>query len=526
MKMVANPLHTYLKNCASSIPRCVVWIVLMVFALAGAAYLTEKEVARIRAEETQILALHARLVGNHIAGCERIVEAMAHTVQRAYVDEGDFKHHHPALDYLRDYPKYNTFGISGFAKDGGTELLSGTLTGKGSLKRIDPQLHSEIVAALALDGQMSAQTSHKSDFIWVYYTSARQFVYLAPKVGIDDFQFTDDLYKKEYWTNAVPSANPSLATVITPLYEDEGGKGLMVTVSTPVVDNRKFLGVASVDIGIESLRTLLSIGKSAGDSLLISKDGGIIAKTGTTRLGERFPHDLKPLGSKPLRIDDDWWIAQPLAGGKITIVHRLNIMHTYLAALRTTSHLWVLLLSLVGLIYLLIRLRSALAQITDIAHIDPLSSLLNRRGFRNDVERTLELNTRVSAPWVVMMLDIDYFKSINDRFGHDAGDQIIIATAKVLQSTVRISDRACRWGGEEFIVFLYNTSLDDANKLAEKYRVEISALVKTPDGAPVTVSIGVAEAAPNDTLDRVVEAADRRLYLAKQAGRNRVFSQG
>lgn len=502
-----------------------VWLALLL-AMVMAAYLTWREAENIRQRDAQTFVLRARLISDYVQACERIVDAMASTVSKAYLNTETGTGNHPALQYLRDYPEHEVFGISGLVQDGGTSALSGTLTGAGSKQHISADVQREIIAALALDGQIGVQTGRKSDFVWAYYTSARGFVYLAPRVSVNDFRFTADLYKKEFWTHAIASANPGLMTVITPLYEDQGGKGLMISASAPVVVNHVLLGVASVDIGIETLHTLLTVGQSVGDSILIDNNLTIVAKAGKTIPGTRFHLNPKQLGHQPVLVGGQWWAAQTLADGEITILHRLDISKVYLAALLETSHLWLLLLLLASLFFLLLRLRQALSRVTELAHMDSLSSLLNRRGFRSDIARILALNNRVNAPWVVLLLDIDHFKRINDRFGHDIGDQTIMAIARVLQRSVRESDRAGRWGGEEFVIFLYNTDLGGALRLAEKYRTEIAAAVASPDHQPVTVSIGVAEAHADSGLDTVLDVADRRLYRAKNAGRNRVCAEG
>jgi diguanylate cyclase (GGDEF)-like protein len=126
----------------------------------------------------------------------------------------------------------------------------------------------------------------------------------------------------------------------------------------------------------------------------------------------------------------------------------------------------------------------------------------------------------------LLMIDIDHFKSVNDRYGHPAGDRVLRDVARLLQEGVRTVDTVGRYGGEEFVAILPQTEMADARQLAERLRRAIEAhVVKVPAGEiRVTVSIGVAKypAVAIATPDDLVRAADQALYRAKEEGRNRV----
>jgi diguanylate cyclase (GGDEF)-like protein len=162
------------------------------------------------------------------------------------------------------------------------------------------------------------------------------------------------------------------------------------------------------------------------------------------------------------------------------------------------------------------------------ALVDGLTGLANRR--RSDEMLHLELTraARLGAPIAFVLLDVDRFKSINDRFGHPAGDAVLREVATLLAETVREIDLAGRWGGEEFALILPGTDLDGGVQLAERLR---AALEERPiKAAPktelfVTASFGVAAFPGNGTEDELVAAADAALYEAKGSGRNRVVSE-
>jgi len=159
------------------------------------------------------------------------------------------------------------------------------------------------------------------------------------------------------------------------------------------------------------------------------------------------------------------------------------------------------------------------------AIVDPTSGLFNRPYFQSRLQEELQRATRQSTPVSLLMIDIDSFKSINDTFGHLAGDTIIKDVADILKSSVRVFDVCARYGGEEFAVVMPGSSLESATAIANRIRQRIHSYHSTEralSALRVTVSIGVAESGPLGSVRDVVERADSALYTAKRAGRNRV----
>ena len=161
-------------------------------------------------------------------------------------------------------------------------------------------------------------------------------------------------------------------------------------------------------------------------------------------------------------------------------------------------------------------------ELRDLAVTDTLTGVWNRRQGTELLAADLAAR-RPNQALSLLMLDIDHFKSINDTFGHQAGDHVLIEIASRLRRSLRGSDMVARWGGEEFVVLLRDCALSDALRLAEELRVEIAEL---PFGAmgSLTVSVGVAEARAGEDLTTWLERADRALYRAKRSGRNEVVA--
>jgi diguanylate cyclase (GGDEF)-like protein len=160
-----------------------------------------------------------------------------------------------------------------------------------------------------------------------------------------------------------------------------------------------------------------------------------------------------------------------------------------------------------------------------LAMTDELTGIANRRAFFAFADRELKKARRYSEPVSFLMMDIDHFKLVNDRYGHDAGDAALKTVALIVQNHVRGVDVAARLGGEEFGILMPNTALADAAKSADRLRATVAeASCDFKDvSLSMTISVGVASLGGSATdLDSIMKAADEALYRAKAAGRNRV----
>jgi diguanylate cyclase (GGDEF)-like protein len=178
----------------------------------------------------------------------------------------------------------------------------------------------------------------------------------------------------------------------------------------------------------------------------------------------------------------------------------------------------------VGLLTLLMLVRDMLVEITARSETDPLSSLLNRRGFEDRAEAVLAASAQSGVPVALVASDLDSFKSINDGFGHDTGDQVIIAFANLLAGNPPKGAVVSRMGGEEFAVLLPGANLASARLYAETLRSALANLpiAALPGHMRVTASFGVAEYDGNESLSDLRRRADAALYVSKRGGRDRV----
>ncbi|UJF20702.1 GGDEF domain-containing protein [Shewanella sp. OMA3-2] len=162
------------------------------------------------------------------------------------------------------------------------------------------------------------------------------------------------------------------------------------------------------------------------------------------------------------------------------------------------------------------------AKLHHLAHFDELTDLHNRRNAQEVLKQHIK-NADDSSPFSVLLCDIDYFKLVNDKYGHNVGDKVLVEIAAVFNSNLRDLDYVARWGGEEFLFILDNTNKITAFDVAERIRCAVAQHLFSleEEDIRITISIGIEEYHSQLTLDQLINHADRYLYEAKKLGRNR-----
>ncbi len=224
------------------------------------------------------------------------------------------------------------------------------------------------------------------------------------------------------------------------------------------------------------------------------------------------------------------------AGRRIILVHHVkNLAGVPVACFisvsddEVLSHYFQDYLIIIGisLAIFLILLMAALLFIREreklqyLSLTDMLTGLRNRVALVDILEQEKDRSLRYEKPLSVMMIDIDNFKQVNDRFGHAEGDIVLKNLARLMRSTLRTSDYAARWGGEEFLVLLTDTPFDSGTIAAENFCAEVASSYLS-SLTPVTISIGITSLVPGDSIDTLIARSDEALYEAKRQGKNRV----
>ncbi|OHC00319.1 MAG: diguanylate cyclase [Planctomycetes bacterium RIFCSPLOWO2_12_FULL_39_13] len=171
-----------------------------------------------------------------------------------------------------------------------------------------------------------------------------------------------------------------------------------------------------------------------------------------------------------------------------------------------------------------LAITQRIKELEKMALLDPLTELANRRYIESNIQTKLDEMRRYGRPFGILFMDIDRFKNINDFYGHEIGDKVLIMVSNTLIKNVRASDIVGRWGGEEFIAIIPNINEEQLYFTANKLRVlvEQSGFSLDSGVVQVTVSIGATLAQPKDTAETLLERADKLLYYSKANGRNRV----
>lgn len=170
------------------------------------------------------------------------------------------------------------------------------------------------------------------------------------------------------------------------------------------------------------------------------------------------------------------------------------------------------------------QLQSELERVSAKVREDQLTGTLNRRGLEEEFDRSCAASERRNEPMSLALLDIDNFKSLNDTHGHQAGDGALVHLAKVIKASIRPTDMVCRYGGEEFVILLPGTNLQDSVMVISRLQRELTKRFFLHDNQRllITFSAGVAERRPGEGRDESISRADAAMYSAKRSGKNRV----
>jgi diguanylate cyclase (GGDEF)-like protein len=227
--------------------------------------------------------------------------------------------------------------------------------------------------------------------------------------------------------------------------------------------------------------------------------------------------------------------AQVFIVGMLVFLFTLDAVARHLGALAPISNASLIAIKWLN-ITLFIAMFSALAsyyrqkigkvekRLQTLATQDPLTGLHNRRHFQPVAEREMARTLRSGGNSCLIIMDIDFFKPINDNYGHEAGDLVLVAVSRLLRKNLRDADTLARWGGEEFVVLMPDAQGSEAMTMAERIRRAVEACPVSYQGCAIhfTMSFGVTQFKPGDTLNTVIARADQALYQSKAEGRNRI----
>lgn len=385
---------------------------------------------------------------------------------------------------------------------------------------------------------------------WLYYTSENDFINIYPWIPSEEFAFQENLKDSEYYKFVNPVNNPNRKALWTPVYLDHAGKGMMVTLSSPIYNEGTFMGVISLDITTEKLVEII---RTDYESYLIDARNTIIATDSIVNPGK------EPIGFETLFEDNPKTFEKAMTV-RTKSVNRLGRYYAYSvqfdkvpwklfflapvnliiyrAALATLPMLVIGILLFFTmhefekskraetmLTHSLDELRSYQRIIENAAKCDILTNTFNRRGLKESFNKRIASDNVGNTPISFVIGDIDYFKQFNDTFGHAAGDKVLIEIADIIRNNIGSDDILCRWGGEEFVIILFSTTCKEAIATAEIIRGKVEALTIFWENfleLKGTMTFGVAEYSYTESIEECISKADNALYFGKNNGRNQV----
>ncbi|WMY75989.1 cellulose biosynthesis regulator diguanylate cyclase DgcQ [Buttiauxella selenatireducens] len=423
------------------------------------------------------------------------------------------------------------------------------------LDRNDQTVHTELSSALELSYIMRLSDRSRTLPQRIFYASRSGF-FLTNTPSANDpkiISLYQRLISQPYFSSQSPQNNPSRALRWTHTFDANSTTGQIITAAIPLDFNGRWYGILAFDYPIDSLHDFLQQAKyddHEGTVLLYDNELNPIATS-----AQQLPkHELftapqlaqiasvvtaaKPGEQGELRMDSRFitWAKLNNFDGLLVKVHTLEegVQGEFGRISIVLSVLWMLFTLMLVVSWIVIRrlvnnMFSLQKTLTWRANYDTLTRLYNRGAFFEIAQKLSQECKQQAQPFSVIQMDLDLFKSINDRFGHNSGDKVLAHAAAMLSDAFRQGDVAGRVGGEEFCIVLPDTTLEEAVKVAERIRVRINTkdlLLKQGNITRISASFGVSSAQEFNDYDfeRLQSHADHRLYKAKQDGRNRVCS--
>jgi len=477
-----------------------VFILLLVLLFVGLNYIYKKEEINFNKIKLQKLTNNAKKINQYFSLNKAFIFSLRDILtNNLQINELS----HPSYNEINE--KEDTYHILCVLDN-----IESSLNGIGNIQEIDLDTVHEIHSVLYLKPLFKTILNSNHDIKWVYYTSAKNFIYIAPSKEVWKKEFLTNIYKKEFWIDTIPSNNLGKELILTKLYKDPAGKGYLTTLSLPVMNANKFMGTLSIDIGVETLNKMLNNDILKASTYLVNENNLIIASNNFFGIDDVLSPNANTI---ELSIFDD----------KLKLIYVENKKEKIVSIIKNSIAQVLLLIFILFIIYILCYLLILNKKVKKLANRDSLTSLLNRRAMRIESKKLLNIANRYNQDTSLLLLDIDLFKNVNDTYGHNLGDVTIKEVARVLSKNARESDLVSRYGGEEFLIMLSNSNINSAYTLAERIRKEISELKIGDTNLKITISIGCTEYKRDEKLDSFINRVDLLLYKAKDQGRNQTI---
>ncbi|WLS80955.1 cellulose biosynthesis regulator diguanylate cyclase DgcQ [Erwinia pyri] len=413
------------------------------------------------------------------------------------------------------------------------------------------RLHNELTATLGISMLLQIQDPSRNFHSRMWYISRAGFFLSSSPTGVGTLESYARMVSRPYFTRMTPEANPTRKMLWTGVYDGLNNQGKVITTSIPLDQNGYWYGVLAMDFSLTRLKACLQQALPPGIS------GNVIIFNRKMELV--VESDPQPLAGHSLSPDEHRRMISAVAdreqgtlrfGSRFVTWTRSHHFHWVLVNIQTLKEgiaeesgraamvlivMWLLfgaalILSHRLIIRLFDRMMLLQERLSWRANYDSLTRLLNRGAFFEKAEQLAQQCRQAQRPFSVIQMDLDRFKSVNDTWGHQAGDRVLSHAVATIQSVIRTKDVAGRVGGEEFCLVLPETGLKEAMEVAGRVRQKLASkevLIESTLTLTITASLGVASSEEQQLcqFESLQSVADSRLYQAKTAGRNQVCGE-
>lgn len=412
-----------------------------------------------------------------------------------------------------------------------------SLTGE---EQDEQRIHLELVFSYELSKALPSIFLTSKAISSVYYISYNAITAIYPSV--EKREFLNSLPSKyqesselPFITNGGETGITNNEPFLTPIYKDPLTETNVITLGVPIWLENEHLGNVGLDFTVDNLgHALNGFDKTLSASILFPNGSQILGQSPIELSQEqvRYVVNNKNKSGKITVGDQKVYFSQAL-GGKANIISHIAVRET--TRMGIERH-FVFMVSVLGLGLILLwlgwisisvsqqRMKHSLAQLDNLANIDELTNIANRRYFQESVSHQYAVACHKDAPVALILMDIDHFKQVNDQYGHLVGDEVLKQFCHVVAGCIRHSDLFARWGGEEFIIL--PSSVNNVAELSEKIRNTVRNHNFEQVGQ-ITVSIGTVYChnASEHSKNAIFDKADKALYFAKRLGRNQVVTE-
>ncbi|RXJ66206.1 hypothetical protein CRV08_13615 [Halarcobacter ebronensis] len=416
---------------------------------------------------------------------------------------------HPSYINLQYNKEKNIYTINNIKGIEGESSLCGI----GNPKTFKQEIINEINSSLYLKPIFLAAKDVIFDLKRVYYKSLNEFVFIYPDFTFQNSKTLKRLYESKEWEKSIEKMQTNNNFILTDLIKDSLADGYIITLMIPIKDKNLIKGAVGIDIELNTFNDFISALNLKGETYIINDKNRVIVSKNKNSLNSTLDTSNKD------------FIKYQILENQLSLVHIIDNFELFKNAFLNSIGKILILFLLISILIILIYLRILSLKLQHLANTDSLTNLLNRRAIESAINKQIEISRRYEQPLSFLLIDIDHFKKFNDSYGHDIGDEVLVKISNLFRYLIRSCDIVGRIGGEEFLISLANTNLEEGYILAERIRKLVNEITIDNVNMNITVSIGCTTLNKKDTYKTIFKRVDTLMYEAKKGGRDNTIKR-